>query len=70
MIRHVKDFGAILLFDKRYSEYQNSKSISSWLQEKIVRPGDLDTGLKRLQTFYDKMKKLDIVTKAIEEKKE
>ena len=38
VIRHVQDYGAILLFDQRYMYQSNRSQISAWLRDKIKVP--------------------------------
>ena len=38
VIRHVQDYGAILLFDERYTYSSNKDQISGWLRDRIKIP--------------------------------
>ena len=49
MIRHVQDYGAILLFDSRYNSIQSH--ISPWLRKNINIPGKY----RSLELFFDTM---------------
>ena len=52
VIRHVRDFGSILLFDKRYADRWNREKLSRWLQDCITSPSTIDEGLNKLESFY------------------
>ena len=39
VIRHVSDFGMILLFDQRYGFGNNRREISSWLRNQVAVVG-------------------------------
>ena len=55
MIRHVQDYGAILLFDMRYAYPYNRSQISSWLRDRIKIPDRFAAADLQLRAFYQKM---------------
>ena len=55
MIRHVQDFGAILLFDLRYMYQSNKSQISAWLRDRIKVPDRYTAADLQLRAFYQKM---------------
>ena len=50
-IRHVRDFGAILLLDSRYAFHDNQIQMSKWLRGKISNCDDLENALVDLRSF-------------------
>jgi len=55
VIRHVQDFGAILLFDQRYMYQSNKSQISAWLRNGIKVPDRYPAADMQLRAFYQKM---------------
>ena len=56
VIRHVQDYGAILLFDNRYLYSSNRNQISGWLRNNIKVPEKYDNADLQMRAFYQKMK--------------
>lgn len=53
VIRHKNDYGAILLFDFRYSSEDNKKNISSWVRDKLYQqPMDFNSIITELEKFF------------------
>ena len=50
-IRHIKDFGAIILLDPRFSLSENQAQMSKWLRGKIVNHEQLGDVLVDLRSF-------------------
>ena len=56
VIRHARDFGAIILMDSRFQTPKNQNQISSWLQDQIIVPETFEQSLIQTKTFFDKMR--------------
>lgn len=52
VIRHQRDFGAILFCDKRYSEPRNLSQLSKWVKEKARLRSSFSVVLKELSAFF------------------
>ena len=55
VIRHIHDYGAILLFDSRYEISRNKDQISDWLQDQIQTPSSFSQSTQNLSEFYKSM---------------
>lgn len=55
VIRHVQDYGSILLFDSRYLWQSNRSQISGWLRNGIKTPVDYGATDLLLRCFFQKM---------------
>jgi regulator of telomere elongation helicase 1 len=56
VIRHVQDYGSIVLIDERYTWQTNRSQISKWLRDRIKvysSPEDLGSAM---ETFFAEMK--------------
>lgn len=63
VIRHVQDFGSIILMDHRYS-YQSGKSqISKWLRDLITTNMTFESLEDNLKLFYQDMKQRNFTPK-------
>ncbi|KAF8026326.1 hypothetical protein BT93_F2958 [Corymbia citriodora subsp. variegata] len=51
-IRHVLDYGAIILLDERYREERNRAYISKWLKKSFNMYESLDASLEGLKSFF------------------
>ena len=69
VIRHINDYGLILLVDKRYGEYRVKNERSKWLREKQVTFKDFDTAYTTIEQFFTNMAKLNLPHKKIREPK-
>ena len=52
VIRHAKDFGAVVLIDERFREQTHLKLLSDWIKNRLKIPGDIKEGLKNLEIFF------------------
>ena len=55
VIRHVQDYGAILLIDERYAYNSNRGQVSKWLRDKIKTPKDFVELDETLNDFFVEM---------------
>ncbi|KAK3427328.1 hypothetical protein EUGRSUZ_F03572 [Eucalyptus grandis] len=51
-IRHVLDYGAVILLDERYREERNRAYISKWLKKSFNLYESLDASLEGLKSFF------------------
>jgi len=56
-IRHIDDYGAILLVDDRYLIQSNKEMISKWIRNNLKYYKDINSCLNRLSTFFSKEKR-------------
>eukprot|EP01119_Soliformovum_irregulare_P015129 TRINITY_DN4215_c0_g1_i2.p1 TRINITY_DN4215_c0_g1~~TRINITY_DN4215_c0_g1_i2.p1 ORF type:complete len:1028 (-),score=324.22 TRINITY_DN4215_c0_g1_i2:562-3225(-) len=54
-IRHVGDYGAIILLDSRFSQSVVSKYLSKWIRNLIGRSSDFETSISRASHFFETM---------------
>jgi len=55
VIRHVQDYGSIILMDERYANYGNKMGISKWLRDKVREFVEFDPLEQQLAEFFKKM---------------
>lgn len=67
VIRHIHDYGLILLFDKRYAETRVKNERSKWLRETQTNFGTFEDAYKVIKTFFEDMQKLDLKPKKVKE---
>lgn len=67
VIRHINDYGLILLVDKRYGEYRVKNERSKWLRERQVTFNNFDTAATTIEEFFENMKNLKLPPKKIRE---
>eukprot|EP01022_Parablepharisma_sp_SALTPOND_P016522 TRINITY_DN2443_c0_g1_i2.p2 TRINITY_DN2443_c0_g1~~TRINITY_DN2443_c0_g1_i2.p2 ORF type:complete len:830 (-),score=117.10 TRINITY_DN2443_c0_g1_i2:1658-4147(-) len=60
LIRHKKDYGAILLVDERYEDSKNYEVLSKWLKEAGIKLGTTSDAVKRLAEFFAVQRKDEI----------
>ena len=63
VIRHVQDYGTILLLDERYNYSSNKSQISKWLRDKIKLSESYQATDLQLRAFYQKMKTMNFQPK-------
>ncbi|KAI4374871.1 hypothetical protein MLD38_012813 [Melastoma candidum] len=56
-IRHVNDYGAIILLDERYHEERNRVHISKWLRKSMKQYDSLTMSLEDLKSFFCNVKR-------------
>ena len=56
VIRHVQDYGAVVLIDSRYTFQSNKSQISKWLRDSIKEHSQFDSFDSRIIDFYQLMK--------------
>lgn len=56
VIRHVQDYGAIILVDQRYTWRSNQQGISSWLRDQVFHAREFKLFDNRLRAFFLSMK--------------
>ena len=62
VIRHISDYGSILLVDERYENFKDM--ISKWLKDQINIPKSNAEALKNMEHFFAEMKSRNYVPKA------
>lgn len=55
MIRHVQDYGSIILIDERYNWQANRSQISRWLRDRVKVFGNTEDLKGSLETFFSDM---------------
>lgn len=65
VIRHINDYGLILLVDKRYGDYKVRNERSKWLRERQVNFDDFDKAKNTINNFFADMKAKNLPMKAI-----
>lgn len=63
VIRHVQDYGSIILIDERYDWTSNRSQISRWLRDRIKTYARTEQLVDNLKTFFDEMKSRSFVPK-------
>lgn len=63
MIRHVQDYGSIILIDERFAYGNIRNSLSKWLREKVVVHNTFNDMKVELQKFYFAMGERKFVPK-------
>jgi hypothetical protein len=63
VIRHVQDYGAIILCDDRFSWGNNKNGISKWLRGQIQTMNEFDKFFMRLRAFYCQMDAMGFIPK-------
>lgn len=63
VIRHVQDYGTILLLDERYNYSSNKSQISKWLRDKIKISESYQATDLQLRAFFQKMKTMNFQPK-------
>lgn len=67
VIRHINDYGLILLVDKRYADTRVKNERSKWLRERQVTFQDFDTAYSTIDEFFATMKSLNLPTKKVKD---
>lgn len=57
VIRHRRDYAAVVLMDERFSQIQNKSSLSFWLHKHIRTPKTFNNIISDLQLFYNDVNK-------------
>jgi len=57
VIRHINDYGAMILIDNRYSADWLKKYLSKWLRDRVKITDKTENCITSLETFYENMKK-------------
>lgn len=52
VIRHISDFGAIILADERFSKGSARSEISCWLRDRVVDHANFGSASRSLDTFF------------------
>ena len=69
IIRHIRDFGAILLIDERYEEYRNRGIISKWLRSSIKSYDSYNEYEQQLSDFFQIVQDLpNVITAKVQNK--
>lgn len=55
VIRHVNDYGAIILCDERFKGSGLIKGLSKWLQPYVFIADNFGTGFSRIRNFFRNM---------------
>ena len=55
-LRHVNDWGAIILLDERFLHQPNVQKLSRWLRSEVQKFDSFDAALSDLESFFGKMK--------------
>ena len=63
VIRHVQDYGAIILIDERYSWSSNRSQISKWLRDRVKVQSNSDELVATLDKFFGEMKARNFIPK-------
>ncbi|XP_031391340.1 Fanconi anemia group J protein isoform X2 [Punica granatum] len=63
-IRHMDDYGAIILLDERYREERNRAYISKWIRNSIQLYDDFDISVEGLKSFFRDVKERVQISKA------
>ena len=63
VIRHVQDYGAIILIDHRYSFQSGKSQISRWLRDLITTNASFGTLENQLAAFFQQMESRNFVPK-------
>ena len=56
VIRHSQDWGAIILFEQRFSRKNNRENISKWVNDYLNEYNYFNEGFEALKGFFDKKK--------------
>ena len=63
VIRHINDYGLILLVDRRYSDYKSKQERSKWLRDRQLNFRDFTHANQTITDFFDEMKSLNLPIK-------
>ncbi|CDW83417.1 rtel1 protein [Stylonychia lemnae] len=63
VIRHVQDYGNIILIDERFDTPQQRQQITSWLRDSVKVYSDAFEAIRNYELFYAEMKKRNFVPK-------
>jgi len=63
VIRHVQDYGSIILIDERYNWQANRSQISRWLRDRVKVFGNTEELKSSLETFFSDMSARKFVPK-------
>eukprot|EP00826_Nyctotherus_ovalis_P027676 TRINITY_DN2165_c0_g1_i10.p1 TRINITY_DN2165_c0_g1~~TRINITY_DN2165_c0_g1_i10.p1 ORF type:complete len:354 (-),score=95.11 TRINITY_DN2165_c0_g1_i10:45-1106(-) len=55
VIRHAKDYGAVMLVDQRYSSRQLRNYLSKWLRDQVKVADDCEQSMELLKEFFSSM---------------
>jgi Rad3-related DNA helicase len=55
VIRHVQDYGAIILIDERYNWSSNRSQITRWLRDRVRMSNSTEDLSAQLKTFFQDM---------------
>lgn len=55
VIRHVKDYGAVVLLDERYAKSRIYSAVSSWLKQSKNNCHSVEECTEQLGVFFKKM---------------
>ncbi|KAI9246614.1 hypothetical protein BY458DRAFT_72309 [Sporodiniella umbellata] len=58
-IRHKDDWGAIVLLESRFTEYEKRKGLSKWLRDRVEVRQDFTEGMGELEKFVQNRMELD-----------
>ena len=63
VIRHVQDYGMIVLLDERFKWGSNMKSISKWLRDHIFPAPDFSRFDIKMRAFFQQMSQMNFAPK-------
>jgi regulator of telomere elongation helicase 1 len=63
VIRHVQDYGAIILVDDRYTWSSNRSQISKWLRDRVRVSNSCEEMADSLAKFFTDMKSRNFIPK-------
>ncbi|CAI2375692.1 unnamed protein product [Moneuplotes crassus] len=69
VIRHINDYGLILLVDRRYGNYKAKQERSKWLRDRQVVFEDFEEAFQTIDSFFEKMGELKLPPKSIKKVK-
>lgn len=65
VIRHINDYGLILLVDRRYGDRRATEERSKWLRDRQVTFQNFDSAFETIDTFFEDMKALKLPPKKV-----
>ena len=69
VIRHINDYGLILLVDKRYGESRNKSERSKWLRERQKNFRTFNEATEEIESFFEEMRGLNLQPKKVKPQK-